>query len=155
MVIVVANRRVLSGSPLGYSIVGGERVLIPWGEEVGRAGEKVRGRLKPRRSGSKKLRNHLQTRLTVEGAKSILEIQLEGHMFREPGQVSFDVHEHGTGSLRSADPELRTSEVGVKMLAGLREEEVTKKFNPYSANAGWSSRTFFYFFLGGGVQGAG
>ena len=56
-------------------------------------------------------------------------------MFREPGQVGFDVHEHGTGSLRSADPELRTSEVGVKTLSGLREEEVTKKLNPYSTNA--------------------
>ena len=58
----------------------------------------------------------------MEGAESILEIQLDGHMFREPGQVGFDVHEHGTGSLRSADPELRASEVGVKMLSGLREK---------------------------------
>ena len=75
---------------------------------MSRSGEEVRHRLEPGGLRPQQLGNHLQTRLTVESAKSIFEVKLHSHMFRELGQVCLDVHEHGSCSLGDANSELQT-----------------------------------------------
>ena len=65
----------------------------------------------------------------MEGAKCIFEIQLHGDMFRELSQVRFNMHQHSRGSLGGPDPELATSEVGVKEFTGLRQKQVVDEFD--------------------------